>query len=208
MPTGFQGNRALKGCRSACARLLATIQEGGFFRSTRSIPENLCRVLPKSLHLNQFTSSFVVALRFPVRQDSNPICCSQGRHGSFPLRFLCGQASSGGDADRFPEPGLQTGRTFRRPPAVSSNSWMRGKTCRQFGEIYNQLKKPTRFPGTLGALGFGEGFGKRVSVWKYVAGEFGVRAARGNGHLSSRPLQTIAGHVRGKHASAALPGTT
>jgi hypothetical protein len=85
----------------------------------------------------------------------------------------------GGDADRVSrnrdcKPAALFGANcrFHRIPGCG------GTTCRQFGKIYNQLKKPTGFRGG-GALGFGEGFRKACfGPGKYVTGEFGARAGR------------------------------
>ena len=77
----------------------------------------------------------------------------------------------------FPEPGVQTGRTFPAPTGGFIEFLDAGaKPARQFGEIYNRLKKLPRVPG---ALDLGEGFGKRVSARKYIAREFGAWAWRG-----------------------------
>jgi hypothetical protein len=70
----------------------------------------------------------------------------------------------------FPEPRLQTGRIFPAPTGGFIEFLDAGaKPARLFGEIYNQLKKPTRFPG---ALGFGEGFGKPISARENTSLEF------------------------------------
>jgi hypothetical protein len=127
-----------------CLRPLAGHDPGGrFFPAARSTPENLCRVLPKSLYLGQFTSSFVGALRFSGVPGFQSHLRSQGR-ASGSLEVSCAAtlhrvAMPTGSLER----GCRPAALFRRQLAVS---------CHRTLASARHTGSPPRFAATMSTM--------------------------------------------------------